>query len=140
MDNMTRRQRSRTMSKIRSIETKPEKKLRSALHVKGFRFRKNVHALPGKPDIVLPRFKTIIFVNGCFWHQHPGCPKATMPKSNKRYWREKLRKNANRDNQNMEKLSSAGWKVIVVWECEIEKDLSAVYSVIENTLAAKTGA
>lgn len=140
MDNMTRRQRSRTMSKIRSIETKPEKKLRSALHVKGFRFRKNVNALPGKPDIVLPRFKTIIFVNGCFWHQHPGCPKATMPKSNKRYWREKLRKNVNRDNQNMEKLSSAGWKVIVFWECEIEKDLSAVYSVIENTLAAKTGA
>ena len=86
MDNMTKIQRSLTMSRIRSIETKPEQKLRSYLHNAGYTFRKNVKDLPGKPDIVLAKYKTVIFVHGCFWHQHDNCPFAVKPKSNIDYW------------------------------------------------------
>jgi DNA mismatch endonuclease (patch repair protein) len=134
MDNMTKQQRSKTMSRIRSKETKPEQKLRSTLHRDGFRFRKNVRTLPGTPDIVLPKYSTIIFVNGCFWHQHPDCPKAAMPKSNKHYWGKKLRANVSRDKKNIEKLSSSGWQVITVWECEIKDDIVKIYSKIKNML------
>ena len=134
MDNMTRQQRSRTMSRIRSRETKPEQKLRSILHRNGFRFRKNVAGLPGRPDIVLPKLDTVIFVNGCFWHQHLYCPKAVMPKSNKSYWEEKLRNTVCRDKENVERLSSSGWQVITVWECEIKENLASVCSRIKNIL------
>jgi DNA mismatch endonuclease (patch repair protein) len=134
MDNMTKAQRSRTMSRIRSVDTKPEQKLRSILHKHGYRFRKNVRELPGRPDVVLPKYNTIIFVNGCFWHQHPNCSKAAMPKSNKGYWEKKLKKNVYRDSQNIAQLSSSGWKVITVWECEIKEDCAKVAARIEENL------
>ena len=134
MDNMTKIQRSYTMSKIRSTETQQEKKLRSALHQKGFRFKKNVSKLPGTPDIVLPKYKTVIFINGCFWHQHPGCSRAVMPKSNINYWEDKLIKNINNDKINIDQLHSLGWQVITVWECEIKDDLEDVVSRLENEL------
>jgi DNA mismatch endonuclease (patch repair protein) len=134
MDNLTKTQRSYTMSKIRSTETQQEKKLRSSLYRKGFRFKKNVGKLPGKPDIVLPQFKTVIFVNGCFWHQHPGCLRAVMPKSNRNYWKLKLKKNMNRDKKNIRDLGTLKWRVITVWECEIKDDIEKVASRIENKL------
>ncbi len=134
MDNMTKNQRSHTMSRIRSRETEPEKKLRSAMHRKGYRFRKNVRSLPGTPDIVLPKFRTVIFINGCFWHQHPDCPRAVMPKSNKRYWEVKLKKNVKQDEDKTYLLTSLGWKVITVWECEIKKSIENVVSIIVDNL------
>ena len=114
------------MSRIRSENSKPEARLRKSLHGLGFRYRKNDGRLPGKPDIVLPKFRTVIFVNGCFWHQHPNCPRATLPKSNIDYWHNKLRKNTERDNKNIEKLEQLGWSVLVIWECEIQKNLQNV--------------
>lgn len=88
------------------------------LHRLGFRFRKNVKELPGKPDIVLPKYKTVIFVHGCFWHQHESCRRATIPKSNLEYWKPKLEGNIRRDFEHKTALNAAGWKTIVVWECE----------------------
>lgn len=134
MDNMTKVQRSRTMSRIRSKETKPEQQLRSFLHNAGYRFRKNVKGMPGTPDIVLPKHQTVIFVQGCFWHQHQNCLRAVMPKTNKEYWEDKLEKNVKRDNENVEKLPVAGWHVIVAWECEINEDIEAVFSRIKAGL------
>lgn len=113
------------MSRVRSNETKPERKVRSLLHGIGFRFRKNVKSLPGKPDIVLPKYKTVIFVHGCFWHQHSGCVKSHIPKSNIPFWTEKLNRNVSRDKQHIKILRRAGWRVILVWECQI-KDLDAL--------------
>ncbi len=120
MDNLTPKQRSYTMSRIRSRETEPEITLRSLLHRKGIRFRKNVEKLPGAPDIVLPKYKTVIFVNGCFWHQHKGCPRNVMPKSNRQYWKSKLKKNVLKDEEQIEELVSLGWRVLTVWECEMK--------------------
>lgn len=134
MDNLTKTQRSKTMSRIRSAETKPEKKLRSALHKNGYRFRKNVKKLPGTPDIVLAKYRAAIFVNGCFWHQHPNCSKAVMPKSNNYYWEKKLKHNVYRDHNNNLQLSSAGWKVITVWECEIKENCEGVFAKIAKEL------
>ena len=109
----------KNMSCIRSKDTAPEKKLRSALYLAGFRFSKNVASLPGKPDIVLPKYKMIVFVNGCFWHQHLNCPKANIPKSNKEYWVKKLKRNVDRDKNMIRELTTMGWNVKIVWECEI---------------------
>lgn len=106
------------MSCIRSVDTKPEIVVRSLLHRMGFRFRLYVKGLPGRPDIVLPKHKTVIFVNGCFWHRH-GCGRFRMPKSNVDYWEDKFDKNVARDKRNISSLKALGWKVIVVWECEI---------------------
>jgi DNA mismatch endonuclease (patch repair protein) len=117
-DTVTKEQRSLNMSLIRSKETKPEVFVRSVLHRLGFRFRKNVKDLPGKPDIVLPKYKTVIFVHGCFWHQHKGCRRATIPKSNTDYWIPKLTGNVKRDILHKADLKKAGWNVAVVWECE----------------------
>lgn len=122
------------MSKIRSSETRPEQKIRSALHRCGYRFRKNLASLPGSPDIVLKKFKTVIFVNGCFWHQHAGCPKAVMPKSNEDYWLKKFHKTIVRDEENKKKLQKLGWRVIVIWECEINNNLDRTVSKITGTL------
>ncbi len=107
------------MSKVSSNETKPEIIIRKLLFSKGFRYRKNVKSLPGKPDIVLPKHKTIIFVHGCFWHQHEGCRKSYRPTSNVEFWNKKLDRNMERDATNTQLLKDAGWKVITVWECEI---------------------
>ena len=119
-DNHTKEQRSYNMSKIRSTNSAPEEKVRKYLLSKGFRYRKNVRSLPGCPDIVLPKYKTVIFVNGCFWHMHD-CPRFVWPSSNKEYWEPKIRRNVERDKINIELLQAEGWRVLVVWECELKK-------------------
>lgn len=121
MDNHTKEVRSYNMSRIRSINSKPEELVRRYLFSKGLRYRKNVKTLPGKPDIVLAKYKTIIFVNGCFWHAHQGCQYFVMPKSNIEYWNEKIDRNIKRDKLVYKQLSEAGWNVIIVWECELKK-------------------
>lgn len=119
-DRYTPQQRSRMMSSVKSTNTKPEIKVRKWLHANGLRFRLHRKDLPGKPDIVLPRLKTVILVHGCFWHQHPGCSKATLPASNREFWADKLARNVERDTQTKEKLAELGWRVIEVWECELK--------------------
>lgn len=119
-DNHTKEERSRNMSDIRSSNTKPEEKVRKYLFSKGFRYRKNVRKLPGCPDIVLPKYRTVIFVNGCFWHKHD-CPRFVWPSSHEDYWIPKITRNVERDAVNHQLLEEQGWKVIVVWECELKK-------------------
>ncbi len=102
------------------MNTSHEKVVRSYLHARGFRFRLHQKKLPGKPDIVLPRFKTIVLVHGCFWHQCPYCKSGRLPKSNLKYWNAKLRRNQERDRENKEKLEGLGWRVIVIWGCQID--------------------
>ena len=111
--------RSECMSKFLSINTKPELALRKALFEMGFRYRVNYTKLPGKPDIVLPKYKTVIFINGCFWHRHEGCKYASIPKTNTQYWLDKITSNVERDKVNLIKLSALGWRVLTIWECEI---------------------
>lgn len=106
------------MSKIRSEDTKPEVLLRSLLHKAGYRFRLHRKDLPGKPDIVFPGLRKVIFVHGCFWHQHPGCREGRLPGSRQNYWRPKLERNTQRDEIAMRELRKEGWDVIVIWECE----------------------
>lgn len=125
MDKLTKEKRSWNMAQIKSRDTKPEKIVRSLLHRMGFRFRLNRKDLPGKPDIVLPKYKTIIFVHGCFWHRHIGCKYATTPKTNINYWTTKFKNNIARDEENEAKLQSEGWHVFTVWECEL-KDISGL--------------
>lgn len=120
VDTFTRDFRSQVMRRIRSVNTKAELIVRSLLHRAGFRFRLNDKNLPGKPDIVLPRHKTVIFVHGCFWHGHENCREGRRPKSNTEYWNKKLDRNLFRDLSNAELLKSLGWKCIVVWECELK--------------------
>jgi DNA mismatch endonuclease (patch repair protein) len=117
-DIFTSKKRSEIMSKVRSKNTKPEETVRKFLFANGFRYRKNVKELPGKPDIVLPKYKTVIFVNGCFWHGHD-CPKGKLPSTNESFWREKIGGNVKRDLKNYDLLKQRGWNVIIVWECEI---------------------
>jgi len=112
--------RSEIMSKISGKDTKPEISVRKYLFSKGFRYRKNVKELLGKPDIVLPKYKTIIFIHGCFWHGHEGCKKSALPATNLEFWKDKLQKNKERDKSNILKLQESGWKVIVVWQCELK--------------------
>lgn len=107
------------MAHIPSKNTKPEEAVRKYLFSKGFRYRKNVSYLPGKPDIVLSRYKTVVFVNGCFWHGHEGCRWFVPPKTNSDFWNAKFKYNIERDRKNYSKLEEMGWKVLVVWECEI---------------------
>ena len=116
------------MSHIRSKNTKPEQLVRQALWHQGFRYRLHVKDLPGKPDIVLPKYKAAIFINGCFWHGHDGCRAFVIPKSNTSFWLEKIGKTKERDARDETALASAGWKVITIWECELKKP------VIEATL------
>lgn len=119
MDIWDKEKRSQVMSKIRSKNTKPELALRKALFARGFRFRVNDKRLPGKPDIVLPKYKTVIFVHGCFWHKHVACKYAYTPKTNTQFWIDKITSNVERDKINTEKLTSTGWNVLIVWECEV---------------------
>ena len=120
MDDKTPEQRSINMSHIRSKDTKPEEIVRKYLFARGFRYRKNDTRYPGKPDLVLPKYQTVIFINGCFWHHH-GCSRSTLPKTNQDYWIPKIQRNVERDRQNLKALEDAGWKVIVIWECELKK-------------------
>ncbi|NLV23062.1 MAG: DNA mismatch endonuclease Vsr [Syntrophomonadaceae bacterium] len=124
MDNHTEKIRSYNMSQIKRVNTKPEVLVRKYLFSAGFRYRKDVKDLPGRPDIVLPKYKTVIFVNGCFWHMHEGCSKFVWPSSNQEYWEKKLHKNKQRDIKNIEILKHQGWKVIVIWECELHKKVA----------------
>lgn len=110
------------MSHIRSTNSKPEEIVRKYLFAEGFRYRKNVKKLPGCPDIVLPKYKTVIFVNGCFWHKHD-CPRFVWPSSNEQYWVPKITGNVERDLKNHQLLKEQGWKVIIVWECELKKNM-----------------
>ncbi|MCX4302207.1 MAG: DNA mismatch endonuclease Vsr [Alistipes sp.] len=112
--------RSDIMSKIRGKNTKPEILVRKFLFSQGFRYRLNVKTLPGKPDIVLPKYKTVIFINGCFWHGH-NCKKGKLPSSNIDFWRKKISNNKLRDDKNFDLLVKLGWKVIIIWQCEISK-------------------
>lgn len=123
MDNHTKAVRSYNMSRIRSTNSKPEELVRKYLFSKGLRYRKNVKEFPGKPDIVLSKYKTVIFVNGCFWHGHKDCRYFVMPKSNCEYWEKKITGNIERDNQVYQQLSEMGWNVLVVWECGLKKDV-----------------
>lgn len=119
--NLSMTRRSWNMSQIRSKDTKPERIVRSLLHSLGFRFRLHNKALPGKPDLTLKKYKTVIFVNGCFWHHHKNCKRATFPKTNKDYWVPKIKRNIQRDKDNARKLKKMGWRVIIVWECQVLK-------------------
>lgn len=110
------------MSKIKGKDTKPEILVRKYLFSKGFRYRVNDKRYPGHPDIVLPKYKTVIFINGCFWHVHEGCKHFVWPESNELFWKKKLLSNVERDRKNYDKLTALGWKVIIVWECELHKD------------------
>ncbi len=121
-DNHSKEVRSKNMSHIRSTNSKPEEIVRKYLFSQGFRYRKNVKKLPGCPDIVLPKYHTVIFVNGCFWHKHD-CPRFVWPSSNLDYWKPKILRNVERDQINTEKLRSLGWRVITIWECELKKSL-----------------
>ena len=129
VDKVSKEVRSYNMSRIRSKDTTPEILVRSYLFSKGLRFRKNDKRYPGSPDIVLPKYKTMVFVHGCFWHLHDGCKYAVMPKSNVEFWEKKLYGNKERDERNKKELEELGWEVITVWECELKKDK------VEQTLA-----
>jgi DNA mismatch endonuclease (patch repair protein) len=133
VDNLSIQERSIMMSKIRSNNTKPEILLRKALFAKGLRYRINDKKLRGKPDIVLSKYKTIIFVHGCFWHNHKGCKRAHLPKSNVEYWKNKIKTNEERDLKNKEALEKLGWNIIVVWECEL-KTKEKVEQTVENLI------
>lgn len=121
-DDLTQAQRHKNMSHIRSSSTAPELTVRKYLFSQGFRYRINDRRYPGHPDIVLPKYHTIIFVNGCFWHQHPGCKYAVVPKSNSDYWIPKLQRNVERDKENYSQLMKMGWNVEIVWECELKTE------------------
>jgi DNA mismatch endonuclease (patch repair protein) len=116
-DIVDKAQRSRMMAAITGKNTKPERLVRSHLHRAGLRFRLHARGLPGRPDIVLPRWHAVVFVHGCFWHRHGGCRRATTPSSNRRFWNRKFRENVERDRRNLTVLRRAGWRVYVIWEC-----------------------
>ena len=120
-DIMTKNERSIRMSRIRSNSTKPEMKLRHALWRLGFRYRTNDKKLPGKPDIVLPKYRSIVFVHGCFWHGHKGCPISHIPETNTAFWVAKIIRNQERDQEVWRKLEAKGWSVVIVWECQLKK-------------------
>lgn len=134
-DIMTPEQRSRCMSHIRSKNTKPEILVRKELFRRGYRYRINVGNLPGKPDIVLPKYKTVIFVNGCFWHGHEGCKYFVLPKSNTSFWENKIRQTQQRDKNTVAALQRIGWKTITIWECQLTQSLfSETISRIETAI------
>lgn len=137
-DTVSKAKRSWNMQQIRSGNTKPEKIARTSLFKMGYRFRLHVRDLPGKPDIVLPRYHTVIFVNGCFWHRHANCIEASRPKSNSKYWEEKIQRNQLRDLRNMRDLQTIGWRVIVLWECDIIKRPQDTFQNVDNLLSGRT--
>ncbi|BAV92113.1 DNA mismatch repair endonuclease [Candidatus Desulfovibrio trichonymphae] len=120
MDKISRETRSRNMANIKGKNTKPEKLVRSVLHGMGFRFRLHVKKLPGSPDIVLPRYKSLIFVHGCFWHGHEGCKRATIPTTRADFWRTKISSNKERDAQNLADLAKLGYRCLIIWQCEMK--------------------
>ncbi len=137
MDNLTKDQRHLNMSHIRSKNTSIEVKVRKYLFSKGFRYRINVKTLPGTPDIVLKKYNTVIFINGCFWHRH-GCKLTTMPKTNQEFWTKKFEANVSNDEGNYKKLRNEGWNVEILWECELKDDFEMVMNqLIEDIIEIK---
>jgi DNA mismatch endonuclease, patch repair protein len=132
-DIFTKEERSKIMAGISGKETKPEILVRKFLFSKGFRYRKNVKDLPGKPDIVLPKFRTVIFVHGCFWHGHYQCKRASIPRSNNLFWDIKIKKNKERDKRNCLQLKRMGWHVITIWQCEL-KNQKIFTSTLDNLI------
>jgi DNA mismatch endonuclease (patch repair protein) len=134
MDNISEERRSWNMSRIRSKDTSPEIRVRSFLHRSGFRFRLHANSLPGSPDIVLPKYRTIIFVHGCFWHRHAGCKFAYTPKSRVEFWKSKFKQNVERDKAIKKLLKNLGWNVLTIWECEASDNsvLKSVVKVLET--------
>ena len=142
MDTLTPEQRHKNMSAIHSTATKPEIKVRRWLWQRGFRYRLNVKSVPGKPDVVLRKYRTAIFVNGCFWHGHENCPKSHLPKTNMEFWSKKIECNKRNDKKNRETLEKNGWQVVVVWECELksaefEKTMLKVEHLLNTNLLRK---
>ncbi|MDZ5435404.1 DNA mismatch endonuclease Vsr [Pseudomonas fluorescens] len=143
MDIVDKATRSRMMSGIRAKNTRPEMMIRKFLHAMGYRFRLHRRDLPGKPDIVLPKLMTCIFVHGCFWHRHPGCQYSSTPSTNIDFWAEKFRKNIDRDVRHQKELELKGWNVVVIWECELKKGRSGLsllairLDAISKTMASK---
>ena len=113
------------MSSIKGKDTQPELKVRRFLHGKGLRYRLHDRRLPGRPDLVFPRFRTVIFVQGCFWHRHKGCPYSYSPKSRRSFWKRKFAENIDRDRRNSRRLRTAGWRTLSIWECDLRKTTSA---------------
>ena len=136
MDIWSKEKRSQVMSHIHSKDTKPEMAVRSLLHKMGYRFRLHKRELPGCPDIVLPKYNSVIFVHGCFWHLHQGCRDGTVPKTQHEKWKLKLERNVERDKLHYDELQKMGWKVLVIWECEIEKQLNTVKEKIMDFLCS----
>lgn len=120
-DSLSPEKRSRLMANIHGKDTAIEKKVRSLLHKKGYRFRKHVAGLPGSPDVVLPKYKSVIFVHGCFWHGHSGCIKGKLPTTRPTFWEDKRKANLERDARKISELINSGWRVAVVWQCALEK-------------------
>jgi len=131
-DVFSKTKRSQIMSRVRAIDTKPEIRIRKFLFSNGFRYRKNVKSLPGKPDIVLAKYKTVISVNGCFWHGHKNCEASTLPKSKIEYWSKKIKGNISRDKRNTKELNKLGWKVIVIWECNLKRIIKNPTSLLKH--------
>lgn len=139
-DTLTRQERSERMSRIRGKDSASEMRLRRLIHGMGYRYRLHVRTLPGTPDLVFPARKAVIFMHGCFWHRHQECRLARMPKSRVAFWREKLEANKRRDEENINRLNELGWRVLVIWECQMkEKDLNEVSNVVRRFLADVTG-
>jgi DNA mismatch endonuclease (patch repair protein) len=131
MDTISPEKRSWTMAQVKGRDTKPELIVRSLLHRLGLRFRVQCKELPGKPDIVLPKHKTVIFVHGCFWHRHPGCKRASTPADNAQYWQAKFTRTVARDAAHRATLEQLGWRVLVVWECEL-RDMETLAQRLDN--------
>lgn len=134
-DVLTPQQRHYCMSRIRGKATKPELLVRRWLWDHGYRYRLNVNSVPGKPDVILRKYRTAIFVNGCFWHGHEGCDKYSIPKTNTAFWKAKVTRNRERDQRNYKDLHDAGWHVIVIWECQLKKsNIDATMHGVEHML------
>lgn len=140
-DFLTPAERSGRMAAIRSKDTAPELALRKALHALGLRYRVNERRLPGKPDIVLPRHRAVVFVHGCFWHRHQGCKVASTPKSNTEFWLDKFHRNVERDARSVRDLEALGWRVFVVWECGLgaKRKVAEVAEALNRMIRAEPG-
>ena len=136
-DSISPEHRSWNMAQIKGKDTTIEVKVRQYLFSKGFRFRKNDKRYPGRPDVVLPKYKTVIFINGCFWHMHEGCKHGRLPKSNLEYWSEKLGKNVANDKKHNDQLKDLGWTPITIWECELKTDFEKTMQKVEDLIRSQ---